>query len=263
MPSLIPAAVLSISPLLAVASEETMILKALFVSPMSLLVLLAIIGMIYTAIRWFKTGQRSLDLLTGGLDVVRQLGAKLPDNHPVRKRLESAPVVEISLEELSKLMAHDRAAQAVKGLLVLQRRVSWIERFAQFSVHLGILGTVVALVTSDPTDMGSFRQQLPTALGTTFWGLAGTLILSTIAGWVDDELERTSQLVRRALLDSFDDVLEGDDEHDEYEEHDDEEDEYADDDDDEYTDNEEEDEDADKEEDLGLLIDAHTSTEKS
>ena len=83
------------------------------------------------------------------------------------------------------------------------RLTAWIERFAQFSVHLDILGTVFALVNSDPNDLDSFRASLPTALGTTFWGLIGALLLSVIAGACDSLLERSRHAVRLALLEGL------------------------------------------------------------
>lgn len=181
-----------------------MILSSLFANPTSVLVLFAIIGMIFVSAQWFRIGQRSVDQLTGGLHALRRFSADLSPNHPVRKRIESAPVVEISLEEVAKLMSTHSSGAAVEGLLALQQRSAWIERFSQICVHLGILGTVLSLVASDPSKMESFRQQLPMALGTTFWGLIGTLVLSTISGAVNGSLERTAQLIRRALIDSFD-----------------------------------------------------------
>lgn len=190
--------------LCAAAKSETIILESLFISPTSVLVLIAVVAMVVVSVRWFRTGQRSVDQLTGGLHALRRFSSDLSPNHPVRKRIESAPVVEISLEEVAKLMATDSSGAAVEGLLALQQRNAWIERFAQTCVHLGILGTVMSLVASDPNDMESFRGQLPMALGTTFWGLIGTLCLSTISGWVNNDLERTGQLIRRALIDSFD-----------------------------------------------------------
>jgi hypothetical protein len=71
-------------------------------------------------------------------------------------------------------------------------------------VHLGILGTVFALVTSDPTDLDSFRARLPVALGTTFWGLVGALVLSILAGACESVLDRARQSVREALLAGLD-----------------------------------------------------------
>ncbi|HWB80570.1 MAG TPA: MotA/TolQ/ExbB proton channel family protein, partial [Nannocystaceae bacterium] len=112
-------------------------------------------------------------------------------------------VVDLSFEEIARLMAGDRVESAARTLVELQRKTSWIERFAQYSVHLGILGTVFALVSSDPTDLDSFRAGLPMALGTTFWGLVGALALSAIAGACESVFDRARQHVREALLEGL------------------------------------------------------------
>jgi hypothetical protein len=100
-------------------------------------------------------------------------------------------------------MTGNASEPAARQLIRLTERVGWIERFAQFSVHLGILGTVFALVSSDPTDLESFRASLPMALGTTFWGLIGALALSGVAGACDSLIERARQHVRLALLEGL------------------------------------------------------------
>ena len=101
-------------------------------------------------------------------------------------------------------MSGKRGEGATHTLMRLRTRVAWIERFAQFSVQLGILGTVFALVSSDPTDLEGFRARLPMALGTTFWGLIGALGLSGIAGMCEGLLDRTARHVRLALLEGID-----------------------------------------------------------
>lgn len=172
--------------------------------PMSLAVLAIALVMIGASLRWFRRAQQQYDVLTGGLGVLRRIGGQLADDHPIRRRLESAPVVDLAFEEIARLMAGDRVAPAAQALVRLRGKIDWIERFAQFAVHLGILGTVFALVSSDPTDLEGFRARLPGALGTTFWGLIGALALSSIAGVCESLLDRARQHVRDALLEGLD-----------------------------------------------------------
>ena len=179
-----------------------MLLRTLF-DPLGVAVLLAVAAMLGLALAWLGHGRKALDRLTGGLGVLRRIAGQLPVEHPIRKRLESAPVVELSFEEITRLMSGGASEPAARALIRLGERVAWIERFAQFSVHLGILGTVFALVSSDPTDLVGFRARLPAALGTTFWGLVGALGLSALAGVCEGLLERGRQAVRLALLDGF------------------------------------------------------------
>ncbi|HVI02457.1 MAG TPA: MotA/TolQ/ExbB proton channel family protein [Enhygromyxa sp.] len=179
-----------------------MILRSLF-DPLGVVVLLAVIAMIVGAALWFRQGQQAFDQLTGALQLLRRLAGQLHADHPIRRRLESAPVVDLSFEEITRLMTGDASEPAARELIRLGERVAWIERFAQFAVHLGILGTVFALVSSDPTDLESFRASLPMALGTTFWGLIGALALSAIAGACDSLIERARQYVRMALLEGL------------------------------------------------------------
>lgn len=176
-----------------------MFLRALF-DPLSLFVLAAVLAALSVAGLWFRQAQREKDRLSGGLDVLRRVGSALPPEHPIRRRLESAPVVELSFEEIARLMRGDEVEPAARTLVRLEARTGWIERFAQLSIHLGILGTVFALVNSDPTNLESFRSRLPIALGTTFWGLIGAVGLSIIAGACETLLDRASQHVREALL---------------------------------------------------------------
>jgi len=173
--------------------------QALF-DPFSVLVVLAVAGMLVASLGWLRGAARQRDLLTGGLLVLRRIGAQLAADHPIRRRLESAPVVDLSFEEIARLMNGQKVEPAARTLVRLGERIAWIERFAQLSVHLGILGTVFALVSSDPTDLEGFRARLPMALGTTFWGLIGAIALSIVAGACESLLERASQLVREALL---------------------------------------------------------------
>ena len=148
-----------------------MFVDALFAGP-SLIVLAVLITMAVLAWKWVSAGQAAAQKLDGALAVLRQLASQLPDSHPVRKRVESAPVVELAFEEIAQIMgASKKGKEGVDGLLKLQDLSLWIERFAQFAVQIGILGTVFSLVSSDPTDLDSFRAGLPIALGTTFWGL--------------------------------------------------------------------------------------------
>ena len=137
-----------------------MFFRALF-DPFSLLVLIVIAGMVGVALVWYRLGQQHLLELVGGLKTLRRFARDLFPSHPVRRRLESAPVVELSLEEISKIMSGDEEVEpASQGLIRLQDRLAWIERFSQYAIHIGILGTVFALVTSDPTDMASFRARV-------------------------------------------------------------------------------------------------------
>jgi hypothetical protein len=181
------------------------LLRALF-DPFSVAVLLAVIAMLSASGIWTLDGRRAFDRLLGGLGVLRRIAGELQADHPIRRRLESAAVVDLSFEEIARLLEGDaaRVDSAAHVLLRLRERITWIERFAQFSVHLGILGTVYALVSSDPTDLDAFRASLPLALGTTFWGLVGALGLSGIAGAAESVLERASLQVRQALLAGLD-----------------------------------------------------------
>jgi len=179
-----------------------MILPTLF-DPLSLAVLAIVAVMIGLSLAWFLGAQRQADVLAGGLQVLRRVGRQLAPEHPIRRRLESAPVVDLAFEEIARLMSGDRVEPAAQVLVRLQGRIGWVERYAQFAVHLGILGTVLSLVASDPTDLDAFRSRLPSALGTTFWGLVGALVLSAIAGACESLLDRAQLLVRQALLDGL------------------------------------------------------------
>lgn len=179
-----------------------MLVDALF-DPLSIAVLVLILGMNAIALAWYSRGRTQFGELRGGLKVLRTVGRQLAADHPIRKRLESAPVVDLSFEEIARLMSGGTVAPAARTLIELQAKTAWIERFAQYSVHLGILGTVFALVSSDPTDLESFRAGLPMALGTTFWGLVGALALSGEAGACEGLLERARLHVREALLEGL------------------------------------------------------------
>lgn len=168
--------------------------------PFSILVVVAVAAMWGVSFQWLRGATRQSDLLIGGLLVLRRIGAQLAADHPIRRRLESAPIVDLSFEEIARLMHGQTVEPAARTLVRLGERIGWIERFAQLSVHLGILGTVFALVSSDPTDLEGFRARLPMALGTTFWGLIGAIGLSLVAGASESLLERASQHVREALL---------------------------------------------------------------
>lgn len=179
-----------------------MILPTLF-DPLSLVVLALVVGMIGLSLGWLRGAQRQADVLAGGLQVLRRVGRQLAPEHPIRRRLESAPVVDLAFEEIARLMSGDRVEPAAQVLVRLQGRIGWVERYAQLAVHLGILGTVLSLVASDPSDLDGFRARLPAALGTTFWGLLGALSLSTIAGACESLLDHAQLLVRQALLDGL------------------------------------------------------------
>jgi hypothetical protein len=185
-----------------------MIISTLF-DPLSVLVLLAVIAMAVSAAVWLRRGQQAFDQLSGALKVLRRVAGELAAEHPIRKRLELAPVVDLSFEEITRLLSGRPSEPAMRALIRLGERIAWIERFAQFAVHLGILGTVFALVSSDPTDLEGFRARLPTALGTTFWGLIGALLLSGLAGACESLIERAHHLVRVALVEGFEGLTEG------------------------------------------------------
>lgn len=184
-----------------------MILRTLF-DPLGVFVLLAVLAMVGFAGYWLRLGRQALHALAGGLGVLRRVAGDLPADHPIRRRLESAPVADLSFEEITRLLGAGDGEHAARTLLRLERRIDWIERFAQFAVHLGILGTVFALVSSDPTDLEGFRARLPAALGTTFWGLCGALALSGIAGTCESVLERARVQVRMTLLRGLDEPAE-------------------------------------------------------
>lgn len=168
--------------------------------PVSLIVLALVLAMVGVAAGWYRLGRQHLEQLRGGAKVLGHLAADLPPTHPVRIRLERAPVAELSLEELVQLVRDDAGGPAAQGLLDLRLRAAWIERFAQFAVHLGILGTVLALMLVDTAEVDSFRARLPMALSTTFFGLIGALLLGTIGGAVDAVLEAARVRLRRALV---------------------------------------------------------------
>ena len=163
----------------------------------------AVVVMIGFAVTWILLAYRQPELLHVGLTELRRVGRDLPAEHPIRKRLESAPVVDVSFEEIAHLLGSKGAGEAAKKLVKLRNRLSWIERFAQLAIYLGIFGTVLALVRSDPTDLTAFRSELPTALHTTFIGLGGAIVLSVLSGVVESRMEAAAQLVRNALLDGF------------------------------------------------------------
>lgn len=168
--------------------------------PFSIVVVAAVAAMWGVSIHWLREAGRQRDLMTGGLMVLRRVAAELAPDHPIRRRLESAPVVDLSFEEIARLMHGQAVEPAARTLVRLGERIGWVERFAQLSIHLGILGTVFALVSADPSDLEGFRARLPLALGTTFWGLIGAIGLSIVAGACESLLERASQHVREALL---------------------------------------------------------------
>jgi hypothetical protein len=183
-----------------------MLLRALF-DPLGMFVLLAILAMVGGAVAWFRAGQKAADQIGGALALLRRVAAELRPDHPIRRRLEAAPIVDLSFEEITRLMAGDASEPAARAILRLAQRVAWVERFAQFAVHLGILGTVFALVSSDPSDLDGFRASLPIALGTTFWGLIGALALSGIAGASEGLIDDARQHVRLALLEGLEQPL--------------------------------------------------------
>ncbi|NUP11533.1 MAG: hypothetical protein HOW73_36270 [Polyangiaceae bacterium] len=182
-----------------------MIVDALF-QPFSLAILFIVASMVVTAAGWMRRGARDDAELEGGLKVLRRLGGALGANHPVRKRLESGPVTELSLEELAQLLVGKEGNAAANGLLALEHRLNWMERFAQLSTYLGILGTVLGLVLSNPNDLVLFRQKLTLGLGSTFYGLVGALIISVVTGSAEQIILKARQRMRMALIESFEKV---------------------------------------------------------
>ncbi len=177
-----------------------MFLQALTDTP-SLVVLGLVLVMLAIGGWWTSQAYSRVAELGGATKVLRSIGLELDEAHPIRRRLESTRADNISLEELASLLSnHKEAADLVEALLALQVSMRWIERFAQMSIHLGILGTVVALVGTDPSDIEVFRASLPRALGTTFWGLIGALGLSTLAGYAESVEEKAARELRKALV---------------------------------------------------------------
>ena len=182
-----------------------MMLGKIFSDPAALLVMAVVTVLVAVAGRWVAGNRRHFDALRGGLDVLRKVGRELPPEHPIRRRLESAPVVEVSFEEIAHLLGAEGVGAAALALLRLRSQLNWIERFGQLAVHLGILGTVFALVTADFGDPEAFRTKLPIALGTTLFGLIGAVVLSLLGGVAESVLDRATEAVRDALLSGFDD----------------------------------------------------------
>src|SRR5690606_16260103 len=162
--------------------------------PWSLSVLATDVVMIGVSVAWWLRARAQHGLLVGRMSMLRDLVPALPREHPVRKRLEASPVAELSFEEIATLMHGRQLETPARALLQLGERAPWIDRFAQLAVHLGILGTVTALALADTTDLRGFRAALPRALGTTFWGLVGAVVLSTVAGLCDALLASATRL---------------------------------------------------------------------
>ena len=163
-------------------------------------VLAAVFVMICFAAWWMFSAHLQSKVLRSNLTLLRQLGRDLPPEHRIRKRLESTPVGDLSFEEIAHLPGSAGVEVAAKKLVKLRNHLSWIERFAQLAIYLGIIGTVFALLMSDPTDLTAFRSRLPTALFTTFIGLFGAIVLSVLSGVVESSIENAAQHVRNALL---------------------------------------------------------------
>jgi len=179
-----------------------MLLPALL-EPFSLLVLVSVSVFFGVSVYWLRRARSQADALFGGLSILERLVSQLPTTHPIRRRLESSPITDLALEELSALLRGTPIEAAIRDVARMSERAAWIDRFAQFAIHLGILGTVFALLRSDPTDLQGFRASLPTALGTTFWGLVGALALSGVAGAGESLLESATRRVREASILGF------------------------------------------------------------
>ena len=161
---------------------------------------LIILTMWFYAFRsWWLMRQES-DVFRGVLSTLRKVGLDLHPEHPIRKRLELAPVVDLSFEEIARLLRSQDAGKAAEVLVRLRNRLSRIERYAQLAIYIGIIGTVSALVFSDTTDLTAFRSRLPMALITTLLGLLGAIVLSWVADRIESGLEDATQMVRDAVL---------------------------------------------------------------
>ena len=96
-----------------------MLVDALF-DPLSIAVLAIVLGMIAVSMSWHAQGSAKLEELRGGLKVLRNVGRQLAPDHPIRKRLEAAPVVDLSFEEIARLMAGDRVEPTARTLVELE-----------------------------------------------------------------------------------------------------------------------------------------------
>jgi hypothetical protein len=178
-----------------------LIIQALL-GPGAVAVLVLNIALIVMALRWLAQGRGALSQLKGGASALRGVISDLTERHPLLQRLSASPTADISFEEIAAVM--DGAPKdAARSLMLLRHRIGWIDRFAQIAIHLGILGTVTALILSDPSRLDEFRANLPLALGTTFWGLAAALTLSWVGGAAEDVVEEAEQEVRMGLLGSL------------------------------------------------------------
>ena len=66
-----------------------MLVDALF-DPLSIAVLVIVLGMIALSFAWYSRGRSQSEQLVGGLKVLRNVGRQLAPDHPIRKRLEAA-----------------------------------------------------------------------------------------------------------------------------------------------------------------------------
>ena len=106
-----------------------MMLGKIFSDPAALLVMAVVTVLVAVAGRWVAGNRRHFDALRGGLDVLRKVGRELPPEHPIRRRLESAPVVEVSFEEIAHLLGAEGVGAAALALLRLRSQLNWIERW--------------------------------------------------------------------------------------------------------------------------------------
>ena len=59
--------------------------------PFSIFVVAAVAAMWAVSIHWLRAAARQRDLLTGGLLVLRRIGAQLAADHPIRRRRPWGP----------------------------------------------------------------------------------------------------------------------------------------------------------------------------
>ena len=82
--------------------------------PLIIGVLAAVVVMICLATGWSILARRQSEVLRGALAVLQQVGRDLPREHLIRKRLGSAPIVDVSFEEIAHLPMNREDAKDAK-----------------------------------------------------------------------------------------------------------------------------------------------------
>ena len=111
--------------------------------PLTFGVFVAVVVMIIVAVWWMFSAHLQSKVLRSNLTLLRQLGRDLPPEHRIRKRLESTPVGDLSFEEIAHLPGSEDVEVAAEKLVKLRNHLSWIERFAQLAIYLGIFAVKV------------------------------------------------------------------------------------------------------------------------